>query len=220
MVINREAIAQDREVFLMKKSNKHKTVSLQKSLRQQSISVSVSGTVRRARTFPIAGCWITSGWDQEDNSGLVEVVVAREQPDGAICFGTYLVDKYCLGLKNTFTRAGYSRRRFEDELHGKMFPESSPVACSPELAHQMVYASIDYAARFGFTPQEDFALSQYVLTPRGELEEPYDLVFGKDGKPFFIAGPYDDANLILRQLRMTAGEGNYHYLVALGDPRF
>ncbi len=79
----------------------------------------------------------------------------------------------------------------------------------------MIYGSIEYAAQFGFTPQEDFALSQYVLAPRGELEEPYHLTFGKNGKPFFIAGPYDNAARILRQLEKNPGPGKFDYFAPL-----
>ncbi len=79
----------------------------------------------------------------------------------------------------------------------------------------MIYASIEYAAQFGFEPQKDFALSQYLLVPRGELEEPYQLTFGKDGKPFFIAGPYDNVARILKQLEKTAGPGNYDFLAPI-----
>jgi len=90
-----------------------------------------------------------------------------------------------------------------------------PAKCPVELAHQMIYASIDYAARFGFTPEKDYALTQYLLAPRGELDEPYKLTFGKNGKPFFVAGPYDNAERILKQLEKAAGPGNYDYLVPL-----
>jgi len=41
------------------------------------------------------------------------------------------------------------------------------------------------------------------------------LTFGKNGKPFFIAGPHDNAARILKQLEKTAGPGNYDYLVPL-----
>ena len=64
----------------------------------------------------------------------------------------------------------------------------------------MIYDSIDYAAQFGFEPQKDFELSQYMLPPRGEFRASYKLKFGRDGKPFFIAGPHDDAKAIVRQL--------------------
>src|SRR6266699_921488 len=52
--------------------------------------------------------------------------------------------------------------------------------CPIELAHQMIYASLDYAAQFGFEPQSDWTQSQYLLQPRGELEEPYELPCGTD----------------------------------------
>lgn len=81
----------------------------------------------------------------------------------------------------------------------------------------MVIFVIEYAAQFGFAPEKDFALSQYLLAPRGELEEPYHITFGKDGKPFFIAGPYDNTALIVKQLEKTAGPGNFDYLIAIGE---
>ena len=81
----------------------------------------------------------------------------------------------------------------------------------------MIYASIEYAQQFGFSPEKDFALNQHILEPRGELDEPYNITFGRDGKPFFIAGPYDNVNRIIRQLEKTAGPGNFDYLAVLGD---
>ncbi len=150
----------------------------------------------------------------------IQILLARQQPDGDICFGVYLIDKFCLGLKNTFANAGFPRSRYQSEVRNKIFREQKPVECPIELAHQMIYQSIEYAEQFGFEPQKDFALSQYLLAPRGELEEPYDLTFGKDGKPFFIAGPHDNVARIMRQLEKTAGPGNYHYLMPIGGDPF
>ena len=57
-----------------------------------------------------------------------------------------------------------------------------------------------------------------MLEPRGTLEEPYQFTFGKDGMPFFLAGPYDNPQAIIAKLNKTAGPGNYHYIVPVGDP--
>jgi len=197
---------------LMKKRSKQKAASQRKDHRQAPMPVSAQAIIRQARGFPVLECWISASWQKED-PGLVEILLARQQPDGNICFGVYLVDKYCLGLKNTFANAGFSRTRYQNEIRNTIFRETKPQACPIELAHQMIYASIEYAARFGFEPEKDFALSQYMLAPRGELEEPYQLTFGKNGKPFFVAGPHDNAARILKQLEKTAGQGNYDYLV-------
>ena len=44
-----------------------------------------------------------------------------------------------------------------------------------------------------------------------------DVEVGKNGKPFFVAGPYDNATHIIKQLEKTAGPGNYDYLIPIGD---
>jgi hypothetical protein len=201
---------------LMKKRSKQKAASQRRSHSPEFPLLSPQVIIRHARTFPLFECLISDNW-QKDDMGLVQILLARQQPDGDICFGVYLIDKYCLGLKNTFANANFSQTRYENEVRNRIFREQVPVECPIELAHQMIYEAIDYAAQFGFEPEKDFALSQYLLAPRGELEEPYHLTFGKDGKPFFIAGPHDNAARIMRQLEKTAGPGNYHYLMPLGD---
>jgi len=205
---------------LMKKRSKQKAVAQHESYQQALTPSSPQAILRRARTFHLYECLISDNWNKKDNMGLVEVLVARQQPDGNICFGVYLVDTFCLGLKNTFANVGFSRSRYQSEIRNKVFRAGKPVECSIELAQQMIYQSIEYAEQFGFEPEKDFALSQYLLAPRGELEEPYQLTFGKDGKPFFIAGPNDNVTRVLRQLEKTAGQGNYDYLVPIDADTF
>ncbi len=209
-----------RQKALMKQRSKQKAASQHRAQQQALTPSSPQAIIRRARTYPLYECLISDNWQKEDDMGLVQILLARQQPDGDICFGVYLIDKYCLGLKNTFAEAGFPRSSYQSEIRDKIFREQKPVKCPIELAHQMIYQSIEYAEQFGFEPQRDFALSQYLLEPRGELEEPYDLTFGKDGKPFFIAGPHDNVARIMRQLEKTAGPGNYHYLMPIGGNPF
>src|SRR5436309_11757908 len=128
---------------LMKKRSKQKTALQRKSHRQASMPGSAEAILRHARTFPFLECRISDNW-QKDDLGLVQILVARQQPDGNICFGVYLVDKFCLGLKNTFANAGFSRSRFENEVRNRIFHEPESVACPVELSHQMIHASIEY----------------------------------------------------------------------------
>ncbi len=65
---------------------------------------------------------------------------------------------------------------------------------------------IEYAAQFGFQPHRDFKLAQNVLDPPDAHPRTGKVEFGKDGKPFYIAGPHDNVNAILRQLARTAGK--------------
>jgi len=201
---------------LMKKRSKQKAVSQHKTQQQTMTAFSEQSIIRRAREYPILECRISADWEKEQ-PGLVQILVARKQPDGDICFGFYLVDKLCLGLKNSLAHAGISPARYRSEIRDRVFRETKAKDCPVELAHQMIYASIEYAEQFGFQPEKDFALNQYILEPRGELEEPYKITIGRNGKPFFIAGPNDNVARILRQLEKTAGTGNFDFLAPIGD---
>jgi hypothetical protein len=201
----------------MKKRSKQKANSMHK-MHQPGVNTVSPDIIRQARSFPLLECWITGNWETS-KIGLIEVLVAREQPDGNICYGFYLIDNFCLGLKNTLARTSLPPARYQKDVESK-FRGTPPVKCSPELAHQMIYGAMDYAAKYGFSPQKDFELTQYLLAPRGELAEPYKLTFGQDGKPMFVAGPYDDAKAIIKQLEQTAGPGNFNYLAPMLDSPF
>src|SRR5260370_42148692 len=88
---------QKRQKSIMKKRSKQKTTSLQKSLRQQSMSFSAPAIIRRARAFPILECWISAAW-QKDSPGLVEILGAPEQANGVIVFWLEPSDEYLSGL--------------------------------------------------------------------------------------------------------------------------
>lgn len=171
--------------------------------------------VRQARNYPLEGCWVSPDWQK---SGLAVVVVARRQPDGGIVFGNYLVDQYCLGLKDTYYNANMPPGQFRHDYLPKATQTGPPVEISPALAHEIVYGGIEYAAQFGFHPHSDFKRAQYVLDPPDLHPRTGTVEFGRDGKPCYMQGPYDNAEAILRQLARTAGEGNFHYMMQIDGP--
>jgi len=169
--------------------------------------------VRQARDYPIDGCWVRQGWEED---GLAVVAIARRQPNGNIVFGTYLVDTFCLGLKDTYFNADIPPGQFQREFLPKIFSSAGkPIKISPDLAHEIIYGGIEYARQFGFRPHSDYKLSQLVLDPPDAHPRTGQVEFGKDGKPFFVAGPHDNVDAIMRQLARTAGEGNSHYMIPL-----
>jgi len=180
---------------------------------QETRLPSESHHIRAGRGYPIEGCWTQQDWDQH---GLAVIVIARRQPDESLTFGTYLVDYYCLGLKNTFCNANIPSGEFYRDYLPRIFHDNSPIQISPALAHELIYGGIGYAAQFGFKPHRDFRLSQYILDPPDLYPGSGMVEFGKDGKPFFVAGPHDNVQAIMRQLARTAGEGNFDYLAFVG----
>jgi hypothetical protein len=168
--------------------------------------------LEQARDYPLLECWIDREWKE---NGLARVVVARQQADDRVLYGVYLVDYYCLGVKDCLWKADVSFSTFHKRLPQMV---GTPERCEPSLAHQLIYGAINYAQRWGFQPHADFKAASQILEPRGSLPEKHDIEYGNDGKPFFIAGPYDNSRWVINKLVETAGEGNFDYLMPLGDP--
>ena len=164
--------------------------------------------LRQARRFPIHECLINPSWQEQ---GLVTILMSRRQPDDHLAFGVFLVDIFCLGLKNTFANVDFAESRYVREVVGRVYEQQESEPCDSELAQKIIYGAIAYARQFGFKPNKDFRLSQHLLDAP-ETISPSDIEFGKDGKPLFVAGPDDNVQKILNQLRTTAGEGQYDYL--------
>lgn len=179
----------------------------------------------------VAGCWISPTWSTgltvEDHpgwplhedpaagtDGLAAVLVAREHRYGKVSVCGYLADVYCLGVKNalgpkTMDEAGL--RRFSADFFAGYHGE--PLEAPIELAREVVFGSVEYARGLGFEPHPDFAAAEGHL---GAWSGPSAITFGKDGKPFYVSGPYDDPRPVIRTLERAVGPGNFDYLMIAG----
>jgi hypothetical protein len=174
--------------------------------------------LQHAREYPIMGCWVMEGWQKE---GITPVVIARQQDSDKVIFAVCLVDLYCLGSKDAYANADISLRKFQSQLP-KMC-SGAPESCSVELAHEIIYGGLDYAEQYGFKPHPDFTkqFCDQVLDPPETHPHANNVAFGKNGKPLFISGPYDDerkTRSVVNTLMRTAGEGNFDYIVGFGPP--
>jgi hypothetical protein len=176
---------------------------------------------------PVAGCWISPGWSAHltvnghaewpdeaadtGKEGMVIVLVAREQGVGrklSVC--GYLVDVFCLGLKNTNGPDLKSDSELIEYRHAFFSRyDGDPLEVPLELARHLVFGAVDYARGLGFEPHVDFAATSGHL---GVWTGGSDIEFGRDGKPFYAQGPYDNARSVMRTLERTAGAGNFDFL--------
>ena len=66
----------------------------------------------------------------------------------------------------------------------------------------------------GFEPHRDFGRARRLLGPwRG----PSPITFGRDGKPYYVNGPYDDPERVLATLERSVGLDGFHYTVSLDE---
>lgn len=151
--------------------------------------------------------------NNDGSSGLAQVVVTRAERHYYV-LTSYLVDYWCLGVKDAMGPRKVNRSDYK-ALIQKMYSrfEQPYREISLEQAQAVVYGAINYAATLGFKPHQDFKKAK---TNLGEpLENLPQLEFGRNGQPFFVAGPYDNAERIIRQLRSKVGNDNFHFIAPM-----
>ena len=145
--------------------------------------------------FPINECAIADArWQKH---GLAVLYVSRKVLDCRYVCAFYMVDTYCLGVKNTFAKVNVDRDRMLD-FRRRIEQEHELLPYDYEDARSLILGAIDYAASLGFQPNEDWRDSRYVV----EADRAYTrkFKFGKDGKPFYIQGPHDNAASVMAKL--------------------
>lgn len=151
--------------------------------------------IRQAAMFPVYETGIIESWKE---NGLASIYVVRQQPNLKYLYGVYIVDYYCLGLKNTFSNANAPWSLVET-LKRKMAKDFSYVEFPYEDARSMILGGIAYAAKLGFRPQEDWNDSRHIVEDGREYNAKFE--FGRNGKPYYIQGPEDDVRAIGHKLR-------------------
>lgn len=154
---------------------------------------------------PIHECLINPSWQE---MGHARVLVSRAIPNGKIAFAIFLIDLYCLGVKDVFDLTVVRKDVYEN-MKPMMYFDAEPMNCDVHLAHTIVYGGIDYAHNLGFEPNEDFLNSSVILLPREDITSDSSVVFGKDGRPLYVEGLEDDPKLIIATLNKTVGKGNF-----------
>jgi hypothetical protein len=152
--------------------------------------------------------------------GCGYLVVSRFRGDGSVEAGFFLLDVYCLGVKDAGFGHFYSNADYQESLLDRLFPNGNQVRMTPAAARKLAEDAISYAKGLGFSPGADYKKASRVfggITTAGCAEQ---FVFGKDDKPLYIQGPSDSparVGRILRALEARCGEGGYHYIVVADD---
>jgi hypothetical protein len=161
---------------------------------------------------PVLHSWATEAvWDQ----GLGWVVLSRQLPNGSVACGVFLVDRYCLGVKNAFGKI-LSRQEYDSSIFRKMHSEYASRDLSPAAARKLVEAAVEYARSLGLPPHPDYHVAKLIFGSIDPAECTEEFEFGQDGKPLFVAGPYDTperSQQILNALERSCGPGGYHYTI-------
>jgi len=189
-----------------KKNNRKK-----KKPAQQFVKLKPENYIRKhARKIPIHECLVDKKWRQDQFS---PIVVSRKKRNGDLIVGTYIVDMQCLGVKDTdfyfdMTEFEYGKLvSFMEQNMGLRLQNIDPVLC-----FNIIYGAVEFAEDCGFQPHKGFDITEYLLDDVATIEFMEVPLGGKDGKPIFIAGPFDNSEKILATLERTKGHGNFEFV--------
>jgi hypothetical protein len=148
-------------------------------------------------------------------SGIGQVIVSRLSGD-LVAAGIFLVDALCLGVKDAFAffRPVGDFRYLVSDMGTNMTLKK----VEPEFAKKLIIEAIAYARSIGFEPHKDFPLPGKILQDIDETKCDTKFTFGRDGKPFFIAGPNDTearCDQVIETLSRKLGPGNYDYMMPI-----
>ena len=150
---------------------------------------------------------------EESFTGLALVAVARQRAYNRLAVCTYLVDPWCLGIKDAMGPRQLSLVEYEQLIENAYGSFSNPATkISLEQAQAIVFSAFEYAASLGFSPHRDF---EQARTHLGQWRDETRIQCGRNGKPFYISGPYDNPQKIINTLKTSVGEGNFDYLLGM-----
>jgi hypothetical protein len=205
-----------RQKKLAKQKAKRKTKVLDHRRWQQGKpSIFVPLEFESGARAPILECLMT---EEIFDGGIGQVIVSRMAGSGLVAAGVFLVDIFCLGVKNAFPML-QPRAKYEHYI-GMTKQQSPLVQIEPAYAKKLVEDAIAYARDLGFEPHEDYRVARKVLHDIDTTVCEEQFTFGKNGKPFFVSGPNDSpqrSRQIIEILERRCGSGGYHYLVGI-DP--
>jgi hypothetical protein len=146
--------------------------------------------------------------------GIGNLVISRKMPNDHIGFAIFLVDVFCLGVKNCLfavvPRIEYERRM------GDLRQAEGLEPIQPACAVKLVEDAAAYAQDLGLTPHWQYAIIKKIFGDINPAICAQEFRFGKDGKPVYISGPNEtkaDSERIIDILNKNLGPGEFDFMM-------
>lgn len=154
--------------------------------------------------------YIEKNWRE---TGLAHLVIWRARGDALADLGVFLVDCWCLGVKDVIYDEAVPVADCEEFVRAQL-PEEFRTPIAPACAKKLIDGAIAFAERLGFSPHRDYRKGRRVLSGLDAAMCPEPFVFGRQGRPCYVPGADDDDQRIDRVLAILSarlGEDGFDY---------
>lgn len=179
----------------------------EKKKKKQTRAPLTSDTYMRKvmRTLPVDKCYVNSDWAEQ---GMAHVVIVRRRPDGKFAMAVYLVDTYCLGVKDAFWRTSLVKAELDAMI--KNFEERIGIEeCDYATAHNLILGAIEFAEEGGIKPCKEWIYGQYGLDEDTDDIPLIEFDYGVNGKHCLNTYTRKEGAKYIPMLRSALGDDFY-----------
>lgn len=156
-----------------------------------------------SNSLPIYECKILKHWEQ---SGMSPVYVTKELARDSYIMIGYVVDFWCLGVKNTQIKMGISKTDLKNTYNRN---NGDLETISYQDARSLIIGAVDFAKATGIAPHSSWKGTPSTFV-EAHLAFEKKFSFGQNGKPYYVSGPYDnelyDVEEIISKVSKAKGE--------------
>lgn len=162
----------------------------------------------KVRQLPVQKCYKMAF----SGSGLMNIYVIRQHPQGSFTMGVYLIDTWCVGVKDATWMFNVTSEEINDLLFrvGAILPQEITYA----EAHNWVYGALAFAAEVGIKPHQDFSVAQYILEEDDDNVPLIEYEFGRNGRYCLFSHGSLEASHYLPALNKHLGPDGYDLIVS------
>ena len=151
--------------------------------------------VQAAARAPVERCLVPQ---ELFEVGIGSIFLSRRLGDGTLVTVAFLVDTYCLGVKDAFVM-DVPMQDLDQRLATQ--PQTYvdiPIACARKLVH----GAVAFARDLGLPPHSDYAKFEKLFGDADPMACEQVFEYGRDGRPQYIPGPNDSPQLMQRVARV------------------
>lgn len=157
--------------------------------------------------FPIHECKVLENWEK---TGISPVYVSRELTKDSYVFISYLVDFWCLGLKDTIIKFGITKRDLSQIYNRGDDHDFETI--SYQDARSLILGAIDFAKNIDIAPHSSWnGIPSSFIEAYLAYEKKFS--FGYEGKPHYISGPSDYELYDVKEIISKVSKAQSHYVV-------
>lgn len=195
MALDRKKLQKKKAKRVAKNKNR-KALLKKKSAKLTNIDGNMPMT--QASQYPVYQCWKAIDLFE---LGVGIVIISRKSQHDDVVVGAFLLDVFCLGVKNAHSSIMFGKDYLLYLDQAKANEQLEQV--SAPYARKLIEEAEKYAKELGFFPHKDYLSAKKIFGDIDPEACSESFEFGKEGNPLYIAGPYDNRSLskkIMKQL--------------------